>query len=387
MATVKTPLVLKALALAGALCAFATAHAKTNTFYVAEGATLSVDQVVAASNFTFSAGDCLRKTGKGQLTATTKYKDTKLDILVEEGVYFVDVTAHSQGASLVVKDGATIYAGSSEKALDGNWNVSFEGSGTGEGDYLGAIAVRFANTDSFFGGANTSYTMTGDATIYTVGGMNAIFSGVSASSGTTLNMNGHTLTIRGKLENSIFRPRWKWTVRNPGPIVVKNGVFARHNTTNDISPNIPLVSFVNGASMDTYSTESIWGNVDAFEFEDGTTLKKSASYGVSNVTLTMKKATGPVAISFDATVTISQEFGVRGTDMANDYKLTSANALTFSDGCKLSVTNWGGVLLSPGSVYTVASSETSVFGTPELTGDAAAVFTVANTGTALTLTV
>lgn len=78
--------------LAVALCAAAVAagvsHSAmgvtTNTFYVAEGQTLTVDQVVAASNFTFSAGDWLRKTGKGQLNAVTTYKSTQINFLIEE---------------------------------------------------------------------------------------------------------------------------------------------------------------------------------------------------------------------------------------------------------------------------------------------------------------
>ena len=393
MATFKMTSETKALTLVLSLLVFAAAHAKTNTLYVAEGATLTVDQVVAASNFTFAAGDWIRKTGKGQLNAVTTHSSTQLNILIEEGVYFVPwngtTAVHSQSGTLVIKSGATLML-QNVPSFSGTWNVSFEGSGTGEGDNLGAICVR-ANTANYILGTAGTWTMTGDATIYTTKTtsgtpLNSVLSGGDGSAGPTLDMQGHALTIRGAINTSIFRPRNKLVVRNSGPIFVRNEIFARHASTNDIEPNIPLVSFAEGASMDTYSTSSIWGNVDAFEFEAGTTLKKS-TYGASNVTLTMKKATGPVDISSDATVTISKEFGVRGTDMANGDKLTSANALTFSDGCKLSVTNWGGVLLSPGSVYTVASSATGIFGTPELTGDAAAVFTVANTGTALTLTV
>ena len=376
----------KALTLVLSLLAFAAAHAKTNTLYVAEGATQTVDQMVATGGFTFSTGDCLRKTGKGQLNAVSTYKDVQLDVVIEEGVYSVPwgVTAHAQSGNLVVKDGATLML-RGIPSFSGEWNVRFEGNGTGEDDNLGAICVSCNNAMDLLGTAGR-WTMTGDATIYTLANMNSVLSGSSATSGPVLDMQGHALTIRGKTDSSIFRPRYKLGILNAGPIIVRNGVLARHASTNEIEPNIPLVSFVDGASMDTYNTSSIWGKVDAFEFESGTTLKKS-TYGASNVTLAMKKATGPVSISSDATVTITEEFGVRGTDIANGYKLTSEKALTFSDGCKLSVTNWGGVLLSPGSTYTVATSSTGVVGMPELTGDAAAVFTVANTGTALILTV
>lgn len=47
----------------------------TNTFYVAEGETKTVDEIVAANGFTFKAGDWIRKTGRGQLNAVATYKD------------------------------------------------------------------------------------------------------------------------------------------------------------------------------------------------------------------------------------------------------------------------------------------------------------------------
>ena len=360
--------------------------ATTNTFYVAEGATLTVDQVVAASNFTFVAGDWLLKTGPGTLTAVTTYKDTQLNVLIEEGVYSVSCVAHSKGGTLIIKSGATLMHSNFTDAFAGGWNVSFEGSGTGVGDNLGAICVRGSNSNAILGTFGT-WTMTGDATIYTIGTGNPLFSGTGASSGPTLNMQKHTLTLLGKEGvAAMFRPRWRWGLTNPGHIVVRRCMFARHDTTNDFSSNIPLITFLEGASMDTYGTSSIWGKVDAFEFEAGTAIKKGSN-GQTGKSLTMKKVTGPVEISADATVTISKEFGVRGTDVVNGNVLTSANALTFADGCKLSVANWGAVSLSPGTMHTVATSTGGIVGTPVPTGDAAAVFTAANTGNAIVLTV
>ena len=384
--------------LAVALCATAVAAGvtlpavgvTTNTFYVAEGQTLTVDQVVAASNFTFEAGDWLRKTGKGQLNAVTTYQLTQINLLIEEGVYYARKQyCHNAGGKLVIKAGASVNVDATDTApqFSGTWEVSFEGNGTGEGNNLGAICIGGERKSQILGSGITSFTMTDDATIYSYGKMNAVFSGETASLGPALNMNGYTLTILGKDSDSVFRPRWKWSVvGTPGPIVVRNGMFARQDTTNDFSSNIPLVAFLDGAAMDTYGTSSIWGKVEAFEFEAGTMIKKGAD-GQTGVALTMKKATGPVAISSDATVTISQEFGVRGTDVANGDKLTSANALTFSDGCKMTITNWLGIASTPGTTYTVATSTVGIVGTPALTGDAAIAFAVTNTGTALTLTV
>ena len=44
------------------------------------------------------------------------------------------------------------------------------------------------------------------------------------------------------------------------------------------------------------------------------------------------------------------------------------------------------ILIVDGTTYTVATSETSISGTPTLIGDAAKLFTIANTGKALTIT-
>lgn len=360
----------------------------TNTFYVAEGQTLTVDQVVAASNFTFAAGDWLRKTGPGTLDAVTTYASTQLNILIEEGVYSVSCKAHSKGGTLIIKNGATLMHSNLSNAFEGGWNVSFEGNGTGVGDNQGAICVRGSNTNAILGSSGT-WTMTGDATIYTIGTNNPLFSGTGSAStdGPLLNMQKYTLTLLGKEGvAAMFRPRWRWGITNPGHIIVRRCMFARHNTTNDFSSNIPLITFLDGASMDTYGTSSIWGKVDAFEFEAGTAIKKGSN-GQTGVELTMKKVTGPVSMSSDITVTISQEFGVRGTDVVNGDKLTSANALTFADGCKVSVTNWGAISLSPGTTHTVATSSAGITGTPVPDGAAAPVFTVANTGNAITLTV
>ena len=84
----------------------------TNTFYVAEGETKTVDEIVAANGFTFKSGDWIRKTGKGQLNAVTTYKNVQLNLLIEEGVYFLpdslgDVV-HANGARIVIKNGAAL---------------------------------------------------------------------------------------------------------------------------------------------------------------------------------------------------------------------------------------------------------------------------------------
>lgn len=363
----------------------AASAAVTNVFHVAAGDVKTVKEIVTANGWSWADDDWLRKTGPGELTASADYKDTKINLLIEEGSYAVPTIVHTRGGRLIIRDGATLRVGGIQDAMGGDWYVSFAGHGTGQGDNLGAISVGGALMNPIFG-TGTIWDMASDATIYSYGTMNAVFSGSSAGNGPTLNMNGRTLTLRGKDVNAVFRPRWYWKIINAGPIIVRNGEFARHDTTNDFTPNIPLVSFTEGAVMAAYGTSSLWGKVDAFSFEAGTSLAKGKQ-GVSGVTLTMKKATGPVAISSDATVTISQEFGVRGTDLVNGKWLTSANVLTFTEGCELSFADLGDLALSAGTVYTAATSVASIAGVPTPTGDAAMLFTVANTGSALTLTV
>ena len=85
-------------------------------------------------------------------------------------------------------------------------------------------------------------------------------------------------------------------------------------------------------------------------------------------------------------LTIDKAFVVRGGDLAAGNKLSSVNALTFSSDCTLDVMELGELDYTPGTVYTVAVSDASVVGTPTLIGDAANLFTVANTGTAITIT-
>ena len=122
--------------LAVALCAAAVAAGvtlpavgvTTNTFYVAEGQTLTVDQVVAASNFTFAAGDWLRKTGKGQLNAVTTFKNTQINFLIVEGVYYVGggdkQNCHKGGSHLVIRAGAAVNVdGQVPDPFVGVWNV------------------------------------------------------------------------------------------------------------------------------------------------------------------------------------------------------------------------------------------------------------------------
>lgn len=364
--------------------------ATTHTLYVAAGATNTVAELLEGT--VPAAGDWIEKTGAGTLVAVAAYKDTQLNWRIREGVYYVPnavgARAHKGGSTLVVCDGATVnLQGSQSDVFDGYWDVSLAGQGTGEGNNLGALAIGGGMTNPSLG-ANARFVLTGDATLYTYGTMNALFSGVNAAAGSTLDMNGHTLTVRGKDAASLFRPRWKWTVQNPGPLVFRNGVFARHKTTNDIADNLPRVTLTEGATLDVYASPSLWNLVDEFSFEAGTGIQKTANYGETGAAMTLRTVIGPPTVDANvATLTITRSLVARGTDLAAGKVLTTVNALAFSDACTLDVTDWAPLSFTAGTTYVAARSSTAITGTPTLSEATARIFSLANTGTELVLTV
>ncbi len=359
----------------------------TNVIDVAEGETTTLSEELA--DITPVDGDWIVKTGKGTLQAVSDYKTIKLNFHIKEGVYLVPNSAGTQvhkgnTAILIIDDGATlnIPAGSANKQFFGGWAVTFAGHGTGQGENLGAICIGGGQTNPTLSEGG-SFTMTGDATIYSYGTMNAVFSGTGSSSGPTLNMQTHTLTIRGKASTSVFRPRWRWGIKNPGTIILQNGQFARHDTTNDFASEIPLIKVIEGGKLAAYGNGKIWSKVAAFDFAAGTSLAKGYD-SPTTATLTMGKVIGPVGVS-DTLLTISKCFVVRGTDLMAGNHLTAAQALTFAEGCTLEITDWGTLSFVPGARYVVAECTAGILGTPTLVGTTADLFTLEMTETQLTL--
>lgn len=345
--------------------------AVTNTFHVDEGVTKTVDELVAANGFTFSNGDWIRKTGKGQLNAVSTYKDVQLNLLIEEGVYYVPDSigqyAHKGGSSLIVESGATLnIQGGVNYIFNGAWDVRFEGQGTGEGDNLGAICVGSNTQGPTLGDGNgtTTLTMTGDATIYTYGAINSLISG-----GRTLDMGGNVLTLRGKDPSYWFYPLNKWVVKNVGSLVVCNCNFARKSdAVNDFEAPLKSVSFDWAATMAPYN--GFWNNFEMFEFEAGAKISNSSYKGDKNAEFSLKKAKGPVKVCspYPAVVTITDEYTVRSSDLVNGDYLTSEKEFIFAEGCALSVSEFDDFVVDPDCVYTVAVSSVAVTGVPELTG-------------------
>ena len=364
----------------------------TNTFYVAEGETKTVDEIVAANGFTFKAGDWIRKTGRGQLNAVATYKDVQLNLLIEEGVYFLSDSlgdvVHTGGSKITVKNGAalniegthTVLGDDGKKLsyplIEGSVEVCFEGNGTGEGDNLGAICVGGEAQGYILGSYDAStLTMTGDSTIYSYGDFNCIIGGRR-----TLNMNGHTLTVRGKTETSAFFPYNDWAIVNTGPFVLANGVFIRRigNYKNNFTPNIPIMHLTEGAAITAYNQPNIWDKVDYFEFDVGSQISDRKYKGVVDAAFSIKKAKGPVAVCSPrpAVVTITDEYIVRSADLQNGDYLTSEKEFIFGEGCKLSVSEFEDFIINPDNVYTVAVSSVAITGTPDLVGDAASFLEV-----------
>ena len=354
----------------------------TNTFHVAEGETRTVDEIVAANGFTFKAGDWIRKTGKGQLNAVTTYKDVQLNLLIEEGVYYVPDSvgqyAHKGNSSLVVISGASLnIQGGMNYVFGGKWDVTFEGQGLGIGDNLGAICVGGNTQGPTLGdSASTStFKMSGDATIYTYGSINTLFAG-----GTILNMANNVLTLRGKEYNAWFYPFNKLTVQNSGSIIVSNCHFLRQTGKDNVF-SMPLrsVFFDATATMAPYNSPSIWDNVELFEFAFGAEISNSSYKGEKESTLPLKKIIGPVKICspYPAIVTITDEYIVRSADLADGHYLTSEKEFIFAEGCKLSVADLEDFpKMDQASVYTVAVSSVSITGVPTLTGDAVNYFDI-----------
>lgn len=371
--------ILTSLALAASLAAQAVT---TNVIDVAEGETATLSLSGTPAN-----GDWVVKTGKGQLNAVNTYKSIKLNFHIMEGVYFVpnscgDAVHKGDNAKLIIEDGATVnIEGGRINQFSGWWDITFSGHGTGTGNNLGAICVGGGQTNPTLS-TGGRFTMTGDATIYSYGTTNAVLSGTGSSSGPDLVMNGRTLTIRGKASTSVFRPRWKLSVSSPGTIIVQNGQFARHDTTNDFASDIPLIKVVENGKLAAYDNGKIWSKVKAFDFEYGSSLA-AGNGSPTTATLTMKKVTGPATVA-NTVLTISQELVVRGTDLVAEHHLTSANVLTFAEGCKVSIADWGSLSFAPGARHVVAEA-TSIVGTPTLSGTAADLFTVEKTETQIVL--
>lgn len=368
----------------------AASAATTHTLNVEAGKTNTVSELLGET--VPGEGDWIKKTGAGTLVAVSNYKDILLNLQIAEGVYYVPDSAGvvhgKEGGQLVIDDGATVnLQGGTTEAFKGWWRVSFAGQGTGEGDNLGAIAIGGSAWSPTLG-CLSRYTMTDDATIYSYGQMNAVFSGSRADLGPALDMNGHTLTVRGKSASSVFRPRWKWRIEDSGSFVIRSGTFARQKTTNEFSANIPSVTFTDGARMDVYSSPSIWDLVDEFVFDAGTSITKVN--GDSSASMTLRKVVGPPTVSADvATLTVSDTLVARGADLVNGDCLTTANDLVFSDGCTLDVTGLDALGISADTAYVVARSSTSITGTPVLSpaSSAAQYYTLSNSGTELVLSV
>lgn len=350
--------------------------AVTNVFHVPEGQTLTVDEIVAANGYSFSDGDWISKTGGGQLNAVTTYKNVQLNLLIKEGVYFLPNSlgeaAHTGGSEIIIKSGATLnIEGGISQVISNVVNVVFEGDGTGEGDNLGAIAIG-GSTQGYVLGSwdHSNLTMTDNATVYSYGDFNCLIGGKR-----TLNMNGHTLTVRGKNSTSAFYPYNDWFIQNTGPFIFKNGVFARRqgNLTDKFSPFIPVVHLTDNASLTPYRNPSIWDQVDLFDFEYGTKISDTRYRVKEEIAFSLNRVKGPVTICnpYAPVVSIINEYIVDSSDLIEGKYLNSQKEFVFGEKCELSIVDYENFIIDPDCVYTVAVSNVGITGVPELVGEAA----------------
>lgn len=365
------------------------AEATEWTFNVASGDTKTVDEIVTASQstgspITLAKGDTIKKTGGGTLKSSTAVTSVALNYNITEGVYYaVNGYKHPTGnpSKMTIAAGATLnIQGNTTDVFSGKWNVNFAGTGVGTGDNMGAICVGSANVNNILGSDYGTLTMTGDATIYSYGQYNCL------TCNETLDMQNHTLTIRGKSGvEGRFRPRHSLTINNPGPIIVVDGILDRHASTTTVNGRIPSVTFTEGGDMASLPM-SVWGNVDVFSFEQGCAVVKAYS-GNDNNDITMNTLIGPAAIGSVATVTVTNRLVARATDLTAGYALAADNVFTLADGAALDIQDWPNLDLTVGKVYTIATSKTQTDGTPLVQGTTVKAFTAANTGSAFTMTV
>ena len=349
--------------------------AVTNVFNVPKGTTLTIDEIASENNYSFSDGDWIRKTGEGQLNASTTFKSTQLNLLIEEGVYFLPDSlgeaAHTGGSKIIIKSGATLnIEGGISQVISNAVDVVFEGEGTGEGDNLGAIAIG-GDIQGYILGSwdHSTLTMSGNATIYSYGSFNCLIGGKR-----TLNMNSNTLTVRGKDKTSTFYPYNDWFIQNTGSFIFRNGVFARRqgNISNKFTPFIPVVYFKDGASMTQYRNPSLWDQVDLFDFEYGTKISDTKYRVKEEISLNLNRVKGPVTSCdpYAPIVSITNEYIVTSSDLTQGKYLDSEKEFGFGENCILTIADYEDFTVNPDCVYTVAVSKVGITGVPKLVGEA-----------------
>lgn len=339
---------------------------------------------VSDFGYTFVTGDKLVKTGKGVLKAV-KNTEAAVNIDIKEGVYQVAGSmTHKGGATLWVREGATLdITSQATEMFKGNWNVYIAGKGVGTGNWLGAISMGGSSMDTIFGTSSKFY-ISAAATIYTYGAMNPLFSGSGADSGPTVYMDYRTLTLRGKDSSAVFRPRHKLSIDKPGRIIVQNGQFSRHKTTNSFTENIPGITVTDGGALQGFTDQSIWNKVDSFTFDYGTKIIKGGNGDAANP-MTLNNVTGPVEISSDEKVTLKGTYTARGSDLAQGHVMVSATTLTFASGCTIKIADIYAHAWTKGTPVTIATAA-SIAGDPTIDPSQADLFTLTKTATELKVT-
>ena len=332
----------------------------------------------------YPADTTLVKTGFGRLYGTNDVaiRDRINQIVVREGTY-VGTHTNAWGrwddstgyATVKVEDGATALI---EGFTDNTFaqKVTFEVGGYGASTSGGySLAFRSSSWRVTY---YCRYVLRGDTAF---GKVNETQAGIFSQSITE--QNGHTLVLKGLSNNSDFRFRESHTFLSPGPIYVTNATVSASYTINsgwscpDGKP--PLLSFGSGGRF-MPDTQAFCDVFELYEFASGTifTSKNETSLNVANLK-------GPPTVNANVTLSITNNYTARASDLLAGKNMTARKTLTFGPNCVADVENVETLPFSD-SGYVLATSDIAISGKPRKSANLAlAGWTVSLSGDSKTL--
>ena len=312
----------------------------------------------------------LTKTGSGTLKADTFFKDFKVDpITIRDGV--LSSTEDNKQLSfgirpnaIYVKPGATLrFEGSSYPVLSRSIHVS----GTGYPGEGGAIHAD----NSFVQSSANAYILDGDTTFssdYTAGGTYLLRNG-------TVYFGRHTLTLTGPSGACAHNVPGSadLKLRGTGCIKVDGAKFAFSSTSSAVSkaadgtiPGYVKLSLVNGACF--YSSIADGCSVfDEIEAEPDCTVGCHETVAANTVAPVVKCWKGAPTVKDGITsLTVSDTFTVRVSDLNDGHALTMNGALAFGANAQLEIDGDPNELVATDGKVVIATAEGGVTGLPSL---------------------
>ena len=323
------------------------------------------------------------KTGGGTLVGQTSV-NTFLGTTINEGVFEAALNdafgqpIHTDNADTIyVRDGATLaMTGTTDSYNINNRKVHIAGSGASgmAGAIVGKRALPiagqwFLDADAVVASDNA------DATADT--GYTKLFEKQSSPM-PYLNFKGRTLTLRAVNGSKGFLMAWGFrflvsdAVEDATGRIVLDGceladrskTFASFVATRDARSYVTLV-LKNGASFrpSSQAPVSLFAGIDA---ESGTTIGAFNDNSVAAFGITVGDFAGvPTFEEKITSLTVTNQFTARATDLADGKCLTLAGPITFGSGTKVAVEgDLTQVTLDQDGRVKIAVSETSVSGNP-----------------------